>query len=208
MLDGVVLCQAPPEAGGGGFVAIFNGKDLTGWVVDGRKSYEEDGEEKPVWAVEEGMIVCRGRGGGFLRYDRKLKDFIVRLEYRMSKRCNSGLGIRGVVYTGEDSTRPSRAGYEIQISDDAGRDPGKRSSGSLYRYVAPKVNASKPADEWNAIEVECRGPRIRVTLNEQVIHDLDQTTIEEIKDKPLAGYFSVQNHGKLIDFRNIKLKEL
>ena len=208
MLGGVVLCQTAPQAGGDGFVDIFNGKDLSGWVVEGRASYEQDGEQKPVWYVEDGTIVCSGQAPGFLRYERKLTDFIVRLEYRMCKRCNSGVGIRGVPFTGAQETRPSRAGYEIQIADDAGRDPGLHSSGSLYRYVAPKVNASKPAEEWNVMEIECRGPKIRITLNDQLIHDLDQTTIEQIKDKPLAGYLSVQNHGRRIEFRNIRLKEL
>ena len=126
----------------------------------------------------------------------------------MSKGCNSGLGIRGVKYTGSRKTRPSFAGYEMQILDDAGRKPGTHSSGSLYRYVAPRTNASKPAGEWNAVDIELRGPRIKITLNGQVIHDLDQTAIEKIKSKPTKGYFSLQNHGRRIEFRNIRVQEL
>jgi len=191
-----------------GFVDIFNGKDLSGWVVDGRKTVKRGDEEKPVWTVREGMILCEGKGGGFLRYDKKLTDFIVRAEYRMCKGCNSGLGIRGTVFTGDRKTRPSFAGYEVQILDDAGKKPGTHSSGSLYRYVAPKKNVSKPAGQWNVAEVECRGPKIRITLNGATIQEVDQSTIDAIKDKPLSGYFSVQDHGRKIEFRNIRLKEL
>lgn len=207
-LGGVLICRTPPSAGGDDFVDIFNGTDLTGWVVEGQTTYLDGEVEKPVWYVQDAMIVCAGHKGGFLRYDTELGDFVVHLEYRMSKGCNSGIGIRGIPFTGARSTRPSFAGYEIQIVDDAGKDPGTRSSGSLYRYVAPRVNASKPALEWNVMEIECRGTRIRVTLNDQLIHDLDQTTIEAIKDKPLAGYLSLQNHGRLIEFRNIRLRQL
>lgn len=208
ILCGTSLLRTSIASADEGFVEIFNGKDLTGWVVEGKKNYQQNDKEKPVWTVEDGLIVCAGKGYGFLRYDKELTDSIVRVEYRMSKGCNSGLGIRGVKFTGSAKTRPSFAGYEIQILDDAGRKPSRHSSGSLYRYVAPKVNATKPAPEWNVVEIECRGPKIRITTNGQTIHDLDQTTIEQTKNKPLSGYFSLQDHGKRIEFRNLRLKEL
>ena len=208
ILCGVLLLPPSTTVADDGFVDIFNGRDLTGWVVDGRKTVNEGDKERPIWTVEDAIIVCEGRGGGFLRYDKKLTDSVIHVEFRMCKGCNSGLGIRGVVFTGSRNTRPSIAGYEMQIRDDAGKQPGKHSSGSLYRYVAPKTNATKPAGEWNVVEIECRGPKIRINLNGQTIHDLDQTTIEEIKNKPLSGYFSLQDHGKRIEYRNVRLKEL
>jgi len=208
LLGGALLWQAAPAPAAEDFTDIFNGKDLSGWVVDGGKTYKEGNEEKPVWSVADGLIVSTGSKFGFLRYDKELKDFRVHVEYRMSKGCNSGIGIRTVKFTGPANTRPSYAAYEIQVLDDAGRQPNKGSSGSLYRYVAPKVNASKPAGEWNTIDIECRGPKIHVTLNGQVIQDIDQTTIAELKNKPLAGYFCLQSHTKRIEFRNVRLKEL
>ena len=200
--------QSPAAVADDSFAEIFSGKDLSGWVVDGQKTVQLGDQQQPIWTVQDGVIVCEGRGGGFLRYDKKLADFVVHVEFRMTKGCNSGLGIRGVVFDGSRKTRPSIAGYEMQIVDDAGRPPGKHSSGSLYRYVAPKTNATRPAGEWNVVEIECRGPKIHVTMNGQTIHDLDQTTIDAIKAKPLSGYFSVQDHGKRIEYRNIRLKEL
>jgi hypothetical protein len=130
------------------------------------------------------------------------------VEYRLTKGCNSGIGIRHAKYTGRAETRPSYSGYEIQLLDDGGREPNKGSSASLYRYVAPKSLPVKKPGEWNTIEIECRGPKIKITLNGELIQDVDQSTIEEIKAKPLCGYVSVQNHGKTIDFRNIRLKDL
>ena len=73
---------------------------------------------------------------------------------------------------------------------------------------APSVKAVKPAPEWNKIEIECKGARIKVTLNGEKIIDVDQTTVEEIKNKPLKGYVCVQNHGGKVDFRNLRVKEL
>jgi hypothetical protein len=188
--------------------AIFNGKDLDGWVVEGTSSYKEGDTTKPNWFVDDGKIRCAGKGFGFLRYDTKVADFVLTLEYKMEKRCNSGVGIRGTKYTGKAETRPSFAGYELQILDDAGKSPTDHSSMSLYRYVAAKANAVKPAGEWNRLEVECRGPKIRVTLNGQIVQDVDQSTVAAIKDKPLSGYVSLQCHGKPIEFRNVRLRRL
>lgn len=189
------------------FKSMFNGKDLSGWVAEGSVTYRDGDQQKPNWTVKDGMIHCDGRGYGFLRYDDMLKDFVVRLEFRLSKGCNSGLGIRGTKYTG-GGTRPSAYGYEMQILDDGGKPTHKHSGGSLYHHVAPLVSAMRPAGEWNQIEVECRGPKIRITLNGELIQDFDQSKNDSLKKKPLEGYFSVQLHGRVIDYRNLEVKKL
>ena len=201
-------------------VELFNGKDLSGWVIEGPTEFDNKGNKEPIWVADNGMITCRvnnRKSYGFLRYDKQqFSDFVFSLEYRLSEKelpkqspCNSGIGIRTGVYDPKKSdSPPSRAGYEIQLLDDAMKNPDKHSTGSLYRYIAPKVKAVKPAPEWNKIEIECKGPRIMVTLNGEKIIDVDQTTVEEIKNKPLKGYVCVQNHGGKVDFRNLRVKEL
>ena len=200
------------RAGEDGFTDIFNGKDLTDWVVEGQAKYREKGggEEQPTWTVEEGMLVCApGAGFGFVRYDQqKYGDFALRLEYRMSKNCNSGVGIRTPPFTGDINTRPSHAAYEVQILDDFGKKPNKTSHGSLYNFVAPTSNESKSTDEWQVMDIECRGPKIKVTLNGKVVQDFDQSTNPDLKDKPLSGYVSLQNHGRKIEFRAVQIKDL
>jgi len=191
-----------------GLAPIFNGKDLAGWVVEEAGSSQKDQKKEPVWSVRDGVIHCTGQRFGFLRYDKKVADFVFEVEYRMTSRANSGIGIRGIKFTGPAKTRPSFAAYEVQLLDDAGKPATTGSTGSLYRYVAPKLNATKPAGQWNRIRIECRGPRIRVTLNGKTIQDLDQTTVAEIKDKPLSGYLMLQSHSRAVDFRNPRLKVL
>lgn len=191
-----------------GFLNPFNGRNLEGWVVEGAKDYEGEGETKPVWTIVDGNVHCAGKGYGFLRYEKKLCDFELHLEFHMAEGANSGLGIRGVAFTGPFETRPSAAGYEIQLLDDAGKPPTEHSTGSLYRYVAPSSNAVKPAGAWNVVEIECVGPRIRITLNGTQIQNVDQTTLDAIKEKPLCGFISLQNHGGKIEFRNVRVKEL
>lgn len=158
----------------------------------------EGNKAEGIWNVTDaGELHCQGKGFGFLRYDTELCDFEVELEYKMGKSCNSGIGIRGAPYTSHNK-RPSVSGYELQILADAGKEPSRGSSMSLYRLVAPKENATKAVGEWNTVKVVCRGPQITVTHNEQVVHDFDQSDDPRTKDKPLCGYFSVQNHNKEI----------
>lgn len=91
--------------------------------------------------------------------------------------------------------------------DDAGKPPSVHSSGSLYRYVAPRKNPMRPAGEWNTMEIECAGPRIKVVLNGELIIDVDQSTIPALRQKALAGSVCLQNHGGNIEFRSLWIRE-
>ncbi|HEV8058309.1 MAG TPA: DUF1080 domain-containing protein [Gemmataceae bacterium] len=192
---------------------LFNGKDLQDWEAEGAKDFKDkDGKVVQVWSVRDGMLHCEGKGFGFLRYGkREYADFEFHFEYRMtSPQCNSGIGIRTRAFDPKLSreTRPSLYSYEIQLFDDHGKAPDVHSTGSLYRYVAPRVNPSKPRGEWNSADIVCVGPHIRVTINDEKVIDVDQTTLTEIKNKPLKGYVCLQNHGGILDFRNLRIREI
>jgi hypothetical protein len=211
----VACCLGAPLRGAGSAkdegVRLFAGGDLSGWVEEQHDFFRRKHPNVSTWSVKGGVVVCDGKHGncGFLRYDRKLSDFTLRLEYRMAKGCNSGVCIRAAKpYNGKpNETLPSHTGYEVQILDDAGAPPSKMSSGSLYNLVAPRANGARPAGEWNALEIVCRGPKIRVTLNGQVVQDVDQREVEAIRDRPRSGYLLLQNHGHRTEFRNLWLKE-
>jgi Domain of Unknown Function (DUF1080) len=198
-----------------GWTDLFNGKDLTGWVVDGPAAFKDkaDGNKaKPLWTVHDGLIRTAGGAFGFLRYDREFTDFILHVEYRMVKEkdVNSGIGIRTRPFDPKQSTvtRPSFFSYEVQLLDDSDQKPTSHSTGSLYRYVAATKATHKPAPEWNAIEVECVGPKIRVNMNGTDILTFDQSTDEKLKTKPLSGYVSLQSHSKQVEFKNVRIKVL
>ncbi|MFO0909690.1 MAG: DUF1080 domain-containing protein [Isosphaeraceae bacterium] len=201
-------CSTPAAADE--FQPLFDGKTLNGWVVEGNPGSDKHPDGRPVWSVADGLIHCEGKGFGFLRYDREpFDDFTFHVEFRMAAKCNSGIGVRTRVFDPKQSraTRPSIYSYEIQIVDET-KPISPTSNGSLYRYVAPKSNPLKSPGEWNTIEVTCVGPRIRVVLNGVEIQNVDQSTIEALKSKPLKGFVCLQNHGGRIDFRNVKIKRI
>jgi hypothetical protein len=220
---GVLLSLAVPALGAEPYRDLFNGKDFDGWVVDGPKT---DRDGKPLWTIEDGRIVCSGKRFGFLRFERQpFSDFALRVEYRFAppsatnRSGNSGVGIRTIAFDEKQSqlTRPSYASYEVQLLDDAGKPANVHSTGSLYRYAAPTSNPVKPAPEWNTLEVECVGPRIRITVNGKEVLDVDQNSLADIpgkpakapapKDKPLKGYVCLQSHNGQVEFRKVQIRE-
>ena len=213
MFSVAALCLAlaagrEARAADAGFEEVFSGHDLTGWVVEGTSTRKEGDKTVPVWTVVDGELRCGGGGFGFLRFDRKLCDFVFQAEFKLPSNANSGVGIRTVPYRNVRQTRPSFAAMKMQLQDDAGKPADEHSSGSLYRYVAPTENAVKPAGEWNTVEIRCTGPRIVIMINGRQVLDVDQTKIEQIKDKPLCGYVSLQNHGSPVAFRKVRLKTI
>jgi hypothetical protein len=81
----VLLAQNPPEPSTG-WVSLFNGKDLNGWV--------KVGNEK--WEVEDGTIHGEGvtKEYGYLRTEKKYQDFHLSLRFKCEADGNSGVFFR------------------------------------------------------------------------------------------------------------------
>ncbi len=190
-----------------GFVPLFNGKDLDGW-----QKYDAKAD---VWKVEDGMIVCTGKGGGWLGTTRDYANFVLRLQYRLTPAGNSGVYLRA-----PQKGHISRVGMEIQILDDHHPQYAKldfyQYTGSIYHVVAPTQRASKPAGQWNALEIRAEGRQVVVVLNGKKIVDADLDRL--LKDPAVAkehtglgrttGRIGLQSHTDRVEFRNLRIKEL
>jgi hypothetical protein len=189
-----------------GFASLFNGKDLGGW-----KAYESQPEN---WTVEDGVLVCNGKGGGWLGTDRDYADFVLRLEYRLKPAGNSGVYMRA-----PQKGHISQVGMEIQILDDNHPKYATLNyyqyTGSIYGVVPPTRRVTKPAGEWNALEIRADGRRVVVLTNgtKVVDADLDRCLQDEAvaKEHPglarTTGRIGLQSHSERVEFRNISIKE-
>jgi len=93
----------------------------------------------------------------------KFKDFRLDAEYKVSEKGNSGIYLRGR--------------YEMQVLDDFGRTEDREHGHmSIYSAKAPMVNASKPAGEWQTVQITIVGNCVSATLNGQKIHDNSKIT--------------------------------
>ncbi len=197
-----------------GFVRLYNGKDLTGWEVQNGKA--------SAWKANGELLQCVAKGGGWLRTAKVYSDFVLRVDYRIPKDGNSGVGLR-FPPTGD----PAHEGMEIQILDD-NADVYKKMhlvpaqhTGGIYYQAPAQQGAAKPAGQWNHYEIFCLGPHVKISLNGQVVNDvmIDRFTKgagghKALAERPEIGYVGLQSHdsgGKkfeTIDFRNIELKDL
>ena len=190
----------PPK----GFISLFNGVNLEGWGEVG----------SPCWYVQDGVIVCSGlsESTGWLRSNRLYRNFILRLEYRISPNGNSGIFLRAPHYG-----RSSRLGMELQIQDDGTSPPTSTCTSAVYSVVTPRLNPAKPAGEWNRVEVVLKDRQLRVVWNGHLVHDinLDDPALSTnlprthlLYRRPNWGFIGLQNHRSLVEFRNIFIKEL
>ncbi|MDP6904207.1 MAG: DUF1080 domain-containing protein [Verrucomicrobiota bacterium] len=197
------LAKAEPPKG---FSALFNGKNLDGWNA------------KPNgWAVENGILTRKPKSG-YIWTEKAYGDFILDVEVKVSKRCNSGIFFR------TDPKNAVQGGFEIQVMDTTGKKKlGKHDNGAFYDALAPSANPAKPLGEWNRFVIACNGPNISVSINgtEVVKADLDKWTTGNknpdgsrnkfktaLKDLPRKGHIGFQDHGQDVWYRNIYLKSL
>lgn len=124
----------------------------------------------------------------------KFKDFKLHAEFRIPKRGNSGIYLRGR--------------YEVQISDDQGREvANNRSTGSIYGFLAPNQNVTKPAGEWNIFDIILNGRWITIEFNGHKV--IDKAEIPGITGGALdcqegePGPIMLQGDHQAVEYRNI-----
>jgi len=208
-----------------GWILMFDGKTTNGWRGYGKSAFPDSG-----WVVEDGTLHCIGSGqgeaggkGGDIIYDKRFKDFDLKLEWKISPGGNSGIFILAEELPGEPIWKSAP---EDQILDDAkhpdamlGKD-GNRKAGSLYDLIPTKVPA-KPAGEWNQVEIISYQGTVVFKMNGETGLEFHLGTpdwekmIKESKFKDFPefgkireGYIGLQDHGNDVWFRNIKIKPL
>ncbi len=191
-----------------GFVALFNGVDLTGWkglVADppsrARMSAQElesaqataDHRMRDHWRVEEGVLVFDG-GGDSLCTAGDYGDFELFVDWKIEPGGDSGVYLRGAP--------------QVQIWDNP------VGSGGLYNNEKhasrPLIKADRAVGEWNTFRILMVRDRVTVYLNGLLV--VDDTVLENYweRDRPIypRGQIELQNHGNTLRFRNIFVREL
>jgi len=187
-----------------GYQPLFNGKDLSGWTGAGAPAEQ-------CWRVEDGNIICTGEKGPWIRSEKEYGDFDLRLEYLVSPGGNSGVYVRvpenGNHHRADENEPP--AGFEVQVLDDAAPQYATlkpyQYSASVYDISGADPQVSKPAGEWNTLEILCRGQQVVTVHNgEQVVN----ATIEQfplLALRQTRGYLGLQNHSTVVKFRNVRI---
>lgn len=204
---------------------IFDGTSF-----DNLKGYLTD-EVSEHWKIEEDAMVFyppakRNKGEAYNLVTRKeYTDFIISLEWRIAEAGNSG--IFWGVHEDPLLNEAYQTGPEIQVLDNDKHPDGKNGlshqAGALYDMVAPSADVTKPVGEWNAFEITIdhkTNTGIVVLNNVEVVNfpvnDPEWSKMVsnskfadwEHFGKYTTGKIGFQDHGDVVAYRNIKIKEL
>ena len=188
------------------------------WIVTDAVKLAPDAKGKPDVRLKAdkkdgGTVWLNGETGRLPNLVTKeaFGDCEVHVEFLIAKGSNAGIKFHEV--------------YEIQIQDDFGKKNLDGSGmggiypradllkgGYLDKGVPPKVNASKPAGEWQTLTATWKAPRfdakgektasavmVKATLNGQVIH-------EDAEVKTPTGAFMLQSDHGPTAWRNVKIR--
>lgn len=124
---------------------LIGTNSLTGWrAVQGENQ----------WVVKNG-ILSSPRSGANLVTDRTFGDFKLHIEFRYPKGSNSGVYLRGR--------------HEVQIQDDAGKEPTSERFGGVYGFIQPSEMAARAPDEWQTYDITLVGRMVTVVANGKTI---------------------------------------
>lgn len=194
----VTLNQAPD---GGGWVPLFNGKDLSGW-----RSY---GKER--WVAEDGTILCESaaRKYGYLMTQKDYRDFVLRLRFKGEAPGNSGVFLHSHITGESPSTGPDIEGMQVEVDPTPGNHTGGLYESGGRAWVVQPTPAGERAlkqGEWNELEIAVEGRHIVTRLNGVQIVDF-----WDVSPRFLDGEIGLQIHtggGVRVRWKDIELQEI
>jgi hypothetical protein len=175
--------DAAPAKAEKGFISLFDGKSLAGWVVTGCKAEVEDGK----------LVIVDGNG--FIRSEKIYGDFILEVDWKNRKpeKYDSGIFIRADLPR-KNNNWPDR--YQLNLLQGA--------EGNLIPHKTAKSAGLAKAGEWNRFKVTCVGPNVELEINGKPAWKIDDL-------KAAQGYIGIQVEvpgGGQFEFKNIRIKPL
>ena len=205
------LAQGPDS-----FRPLFDGESFDGWHGYG------GADATNRWWVNDGALVVKGLGDDQvdLVTDAEFGNFELQLEWKISAGGNSGI-MFNVAETPEYS-RTWKTGPEIQILDNDGHADSslKHRAGDLYDLIESHVEMSRPVGEWNESRLLVENGLVKHWLNGTLVFEVQMWN--EAWNELVAGskfgsmpgfgkYYSgriaLQDHGDVVAFRNIRIRE-
>jgi hypothetical protein len=192
--------------------ALFNGKDLDGWIRF--SPGDQPGDDgtwtvDKVWSVRDGVIHCEGKPAGYIRTVESYANYRLHMEWRwVDKPTNSGVLLHTA---GIDRVWPmcveaqlmhQNAGDFWLLSHSTINVDGKQvGPGPFVNAEKKHPSNEKPVGEWNTYDIVCDGGTVQLTVNGLLQN-------EGTDANPSSGPICLQSEGSPIQFRNIYLEPL
>ena len=192
---GFYSCSGANSSNEGESISLFNGKDLSGWTINGTEK----------WYVEDGLLICESgpdKEYGYLSTNEKYKNFELTLEFKQNADGNSGVFFRSSI----DGVKIS--GWQVEVAPpnhDTGGIYESYGRGWLVKIPDEKENILKMG-EWNKMKIRVVDDNVKTWLNGEAMVDFTDAKIGEG-----YGFIALQIHsggGIKIEWKNLELKKL
>jgi hypothetical protein len=205
-LGGPNVVTRAAEPADQGWVSLFDGKTLEGWV-------QRNGTA--TFRVEDGCILgqtTEGSPNSFLCTEKDYGDFELKFEVKVDDALNSGVQIRSASKPDFKNGRVHGPQVEIAINGSAGYIYGEAlDTGWLCENrTNPEANAAFQKGQWNRYHVLAVGKSIKTWVNDVPVADLT----DEKSNMP-SGFIGLQVHGIKrgtgpyeVRWRNLSIKDL
>lgn len=205
------------------WITLFDGSSTDAWRLYNGNDFPAQG-----WRIEGDNLVLRPQANGQRTGDIVTKaifrDFELRLEWMVEEGGNSGI----LYHILEQPTQAIYwSGLEMQILDDVNHPDsflgvnGNRQAGTLYDLLPIEPKTVRPFGEWNEARIISEGPFVEHWLNGQRVLQYERWTVEWFAMLRASkfrehnefgamqqGHIGLQDHGDVVKFRNIKIREL
>jgi len=201
-------------------IHLFNGKDLNNWYSD-VPATDKDPNLRKSFIIRDGNLVSMGTPEGHLLTKDKYENYRLELEYRFAgKPGNCGVLVHASTPRALYAMFPksievqmmhSNAGdfwcivEDIKVEDmETRRGPKENwgiTEGKERRVKNLTDNSEKPLGEWNKMTIECRGDKIKVWVNGDMVNDGFGATVQK-------GQIALQAEGAEVEFRKVDLTPL
>lgn len=196
---------------------LFDGKTTKGWHGYLRT-------DAGPWSVVDGALQLdpKAPNQADLVTDGEYENYELTLDWKIAEGGNSGI-IFGVH---EDTTLKATyaSGIEMQVLDNEKAEDNKKANhlaGSLYDMKAAPATAAKPAGQWNAVKLRKDNGHLTFWLNgtevinvqmgspewQELLNNSKFKTWKNFAKYP-KGRIALQQHGAVVAFKNIKIKQL
>jgi hypothetical protein len=210
----VVAAAVSSASADDGWISLFNGKSLDGWIQkNGTATYRIEGDTI-VGKTNEGSP------NSFLCTEKLYGDFELTFDVKVDNSLNSGVQIRSQTAEPKGDAKFGRVNgpqVEIEASGGNGAEAGYvygEATGRGWLTPAERLKPHKvfKDGDWNSFRIMAKGAHIQTWINGEAIEDL---TDEEIYKTHAKGFIGLQVHGIRkgtgpyeVAWRNLKIREL
>ena len=172
-------------------VALFNGRDFTGWTpAPTARSLPN------YWVVKDGALATTAGEGVNLMTVQRYQDFRLHLEWRLPKGQSAGVFPRGR--------------YWVILNAKPDTLPFKGTTGAVHGFLIPSEDAGRADSSWQSLDITLVGRRITIAVNgktviaDQIIPGITGSAFDADEAAPGPIMLQGEEFG-IVEFKNITI---